>query len=227
MGFTEVIFSTAGVAYPLLAGWGWTFVGRGDFNSAKRCFWFGTLLAAGATVILGTTVDWPVLPRLVVVGAIGAGLLIGATESVRWVGAEVLGQSGQGNPAMSEQPSPNHASSIDKIEQHNQGGQNIGQQNNYYQPMPKPVPDLEVIHQAGAVVGKVFGARRSPTDAMVYEFTEIKNSSQFNAQAGFEYDGLMLAIQSVRSRVGLDISRPQDGMVYGGVIARVVGKAPQ
>jgi hypothetical protein len=93
--------------------------------------------------------------------------------------------------------------------------------------MPKPVPDLEVIREAGAVVGKVFGARRSPTDAMIYEFTEVKNSSQFNAQAGFEYDGLMLAIQSVRSRVGLDISRPQDGMVYGGVIARVVGKAPQ
>jgi hypothetical protein len=231
MAFNEVIFSTAGVVYPLLAGWAWIVVGRRDFVSARRCFWVGTILMAGAMVMFGATVDWPFLHRLLFFGTIGGGLLIDATEGVRWAKLEVLAQpsgdpiSRQRKSAMSEKPSP-ILSSIDKIEQHNQAGQNIGQQNNFYE-SPKPAPEPDVIYQAGVIVGKVFGGRRSPTDATMYEFIEIKNVNQLNAQAQFEYDGQMLAILSARSRIGLDLSRSQDGMVYGGVIARVTAKAAQ
>jgi hypothetical protein len=233
MVFAEALFAAACVAYPLLIGWAWVVIGRGDHGVASKCFWFGTLWLAGATVMLGATVDWPVLPRLVFVGVIGAGLLIGLTESLRWARGEAQAPSAndllarQGKPTMSDKPSTPPTPAIGTVEQHNQAGANIGQQNNYYQTTSKPVHDPDAIHQAGATVGKVYGGRRSPTDATLYEFVEIKNANQLNAQAPFEYDGVTLVIQSVRSRIGLDISRAQDGMVYGGVIARVVGKATQ
>jgi hypothetical protein len=92
-------------------------------------------------------------------------------------------------------------------------------------PLQKPERDPQAIYQAGIAVGKVFGGRRSPANATIYEFVEIKNANQLNAQAPFEYDGVLLVLQSVQRRVRLDISRPQDGMVYGGVIANVVGTA--
>jgi hypothetical protein len=228
MMFTDVIFSTVGgIAYPLLAGWAWILADRGDFANAKRCFWIGAILAAGAMIMFGVSADWSIWQRVLFTGTIGAGLLISATEGSRWVEKQLQTRSVEKKLEMSEKSSPGPAPSIGNIEQHNQSGQNIGQQNNFYPQMPNLASKSDVIIQAGAVVGKVFGGRRSPTNATIYEFTEITNTNQFNARTGFEYDGQLLVIQSVMSRIGLDISRPQDGMIYGGVTAKVVGSAAQ
>jgi hypothetical protein len=155
---------------------------------------------------------------------IGASLLIGLTEGLRW--ARIAQSSpAEGKPTMADKSSTPPVAETGPIQQFNQSGTNIGQQNNYYQDSPNPTRGPDVISQAGAVVGRVFGGRRSPTDATVYEFVEITNANQLNPSAPFAYAGQMLVLQSVRSRVGLDISRSQDGMVYGGVVAKVVGKA--
>jgi hypothetical protein len=39
--------------------------------------------------------------------------------------------------------------------------------------------DPDAIYQAGVVVGKAFGARRSPTDATSFEFVEVTHVTQF------------------------------------------------
>lgn len=219
MRFSETVFVVAGIAYPVLFGWGWL---RRDV--ASKCFWVATLWGAGATAMMGSISDWPLLPRLLFSGMIGAGLLIGLTEGVRWA---ALAQHPQveGKPIMSDKPSTPANTGTGPIQQSNQSGTNIGQQNNYYAAAPNPLRGSDVISQAGAAVGKVFGGRRSPADATVYEFVEITNANQLNPSAPFAYEGQLLVLKSVRSRVGLDISRPQDGMVYGGVVANVVGKA--
>jgi hypothetical protein len=53
-------------------------------------------------------------------------------------------------------------------------------------PQPPPVPRSQQVPasgdivQAGVIVGKAFGARRSPNDATTFEFVEITHAQQFN-----------------------------------------------
>jgi hypothetical protein len=92
-------------------------------------------------------------------------------------------------------------------------------------PQPQPVPEVPASGdavQAGVVVGKAFGGRRSPNDATTFEFLEITHAQQFNPREPFEYQGIKLLFQSAQSRAGMTSSRPQDGMIYGGVIAKVL-----
>ncbi len=67
------------------------------------------------------------------------------------------------------------------------------------------------------------GSFRSPTDAMIFEFVEITHASRLDTRYPFDFDGVSLRMISNQSRVGMDTSRPEDGMVYSGVIAQVVG----
>jgi hypothetical protein len=85
-----------------------------------------------------------------------------------------------------------------------------------------PPVDLDAILQGGVKVGKVFGGRRSPTNALIYEFVEITNARQFDLSAPFQYHGVILQLIRVKSRVGLDISRPEDGMILRDVTAHVI-----
>lgn len=80
----------------------------------------------------------------------------------------------------------------------------------------------DVIVQSGAAVGKVFGGRRSPIDATVFEFQEITQAGQFNIDAEFEYQGLIFKAMDIKSVTGLKSSRPQDGRIIEGMIAKVV-----
>jgi hypothetical protein len=45
------------------------------------------------------------------------------------------------------------------------------------------------IYQAGVKVGNVFGGRRSPNDATIFEFVEITNANQFNPREPFQFEG--------------------------------------
>jgi hypothetical protein len=85
-----------------------------------------------------------------------------------------------------------------------------------------PVALDDTIYQAGIVVGKVFGGRRTPNDATLFEFKEITQASQFNINAEFEYQGYILKPISFYSHVGLTSSRPQDGTIITGLLAKVV-----
>jgi hypothetical protein len=78
------------------------------------------------------------------------------------------------------------------------------------------------IKQAGIVVGKAFGARRSPTDATIFEFEEITNSQQFNYNAPFEYQGHTLRLIHAETITGLNVSRPQDGRIISRVKAKIL-----
>jgi hypothetical protein len=84
-----------------------------------------------------------------------------------------------------------------------------------------PITD-DAIYQAGVAVGKVYGGRRTPTDATLFEFQEITNASQFNMSAEFEYQGYTLKTVSVRTHVGFTSLRPQDGAILTGLLAKVV-----
>jgi hypothetical protein len=123
-------------------------------------------------------------------------------------------------PALAEQTAQAGPSAT----QNNQSGPNIiapgGKFNFYNQPQSQATDG--VITQAGVVVGKVFGGRRSPNDATVFEFVEITNANQFNPTQPFQFNGVTLLFQSTRSRVGLNIARPDAGMTYGGVVAKVI-----
>jgi hypothetical protein len=81
---------------------------------------------------------------------------------------------------------------------------------------------VDAVFQAGAIVGKVYGGRRSPTDATLFEFREIAQAGQFNMNEEFEYDGYVLKAIRINSRTGLNTSRPQDGTILEGVIAKVI-----
>jgi hypothetical protein len=152
-----------------------------------------------------------------IIGALaGAVILYGVSELLR-------------SPASAQSPSSGPpAIGTPSVEQNNQGAPNFnvpgsGNQFNIYPPAAPPAPaDQGVITQSGIVVGKVFGARRLPTDATTFEFVEITNCNQFNTAEPFYYGGVKLLLQSNQKRVNLDISRPQDGMIRGYVLAKVI-----
>ena len=87
----------------------------------------------------------------------------------------------------------------------------------------QPAQASDTIYQGGTEVGMVFGGRRSPTDAMIFEFVEITHSSRLDTRFPFEFNGVILRMVHAQSRVGMDSSRPEDGMVYSGVTAQVIG----
>lgn len=114
------------------------------------------------------------------------------------------------------------------VNQNNQSGPNInapgGKFNFYHGPPPEITSETGTIYQAGVEVGKVFGARRSPNDATTFEFVEITNANQFNPNEEFEFQDCILRFQSTRIRVRLDVMRPQAGMIYGYLVAKVIRK---
>lgn len=79
---------------------------HGHHASSRLCFWAGTLWVGAATVMLGMSVDWPVVPRIIAVGVIGAALLIGLTEGLRWISHEAGAQAVPQPPAQSSPPTP-------------------------------------------------------------------------------------------------------------------------
>jgi hypothetical protein len=83
--------------------------------------------------------------------------------------------------------------------------------------------DQESIYQGGVIVGKAFG-RRSPTDATIFEFVELTNASRFNPREDFEFQAVRLHFVTAQSRTGMTSSRPEDGTIWEGVIAKVVSQ---
>jgi hypothetical protein len=97
---------------------------------------------------------------------------------------------------------------------------------NFNPPTPQPTApaqpaDTGVIQQAGVEVGKVFGARRSPSDATTFEFAEITNCAQFNTGAPFVYNGVRLQFVTERTSAMMVMGRT-DNPIRFGVIARVL-----
>jgi hypothetical protein len=88
--------------------------------------------------------------------------------------------------------------------------------------LQQSAPQPDVIYQAGVIVGKVFGGRRAPTDATVFEFQEITHASQFNYNAEFEYQGYVLRPLSIFSVTDMTSSRPQDGRIVKSLTARII-----
>jgi hypothetical protein len=156
----------------------------------------------------------------ITIGALaGAAILYGVTELLR---APANAQSGASSAVPSSAPSGG-------IQQYGPGQQIIAPSGPVYinpapstAPSPPVAPDTDHILQGGVIVGKVFGGRPLPSDATTYEFVEITNCNQFNVGEPFFYAGRKLLFISNRKRGVFDTSRPQDGMVRGYVLAKVI-----
>jgi hypothetical protein len=118
------------------------------------------------------------------------------------------------------------------VQQNNQGAPNLNvpgsnNQFNFYTPPPqRSKDDRGDVYQAGIVVGKAFGARRSPTDATAYTFVEITHASQLDMGAPIEFNGLILRIKLVNMKSGVTSNRPEEGTIYEGVTAVIIGQKP-
>jgi hypothetical protein len=155
----------------------------------------------------GTLGDQPLSAQRIILGiagaAVGCCLFLAAGE---WMPPTTAASA---QPSQSTQPSPVPS-------QNNQNGQNIiipGSGNNLTVYPPPPAPSQTgSIYQAGIEVGKVFGARRSPSDATAFEFVEITNANQLNASEEFEFQSHILRLQ--RGWI--------ERMTYGGVIGKII-----
>src|ERR1700730_14662634 len=163
----------------------------------------------------------PVNIRNITLGAIGA--VAGACAAI-WIGYMIAGSQVAATTTVGDIKSPSpHAST--PMQQNNQGP---GQQfkapggNIYVNPSPQPPPDSGTIQQAGVVVGNAFGARRSPTDATLFEFTEITNCGRFNLGTPFIYKGVKMQFVREKNSAMLEISRQQDSPIRYGVVAKVL-----
>jgi hypothetical protein len=119
------------------------------------------------------------------------------------------------------------------IQQNNQGVPNFNvpgshnQFNLYQTPAEKPDavrPAIEpdAIYQAGVIVGRAFGARRSPTDATIYTFIEISHADQMNLWAPFSYDGVNMVMRTTESCDGVASDRPSAGKICYNIVAKVL-----
>jgi hypothetical protein len=161
----------------------------------------------------------PVEVRNIALGSLGAA--IGACAAI-WLGYVIAG-AGATSPPPTGVKSPPAAAT--PIQQNNQGaGQQFNAPSgtiNVYPPSHQ-VPDSGNVTQAGVIVGKAFGARRSPTDATVFEFTEITNCGSLNTDAPFFYDGVNLQFIKERDSVMMLMGRAQDSPIRFGVVAKVL-----
>jgi hypothetical protein len=59
-------------------------------------------------------------------------------------------------------------------------------------------------------------------DATRFEIVEITNAAQLNWAEPFKYGNITLKIENVQSRAGTVAGRAQEGIIFGGVVARVL-----
>lgn len=85
-----------------------------------------------------------------------------------------------------------------------------------------PRSDADHIYQAGSVVGRVYGGRRSPIDSTVFEFVEITHAGSLNYKEPFQYQGTTLKMVSVENKFDALGGRFQEGTIYQKFIAKVV-----
>jgi len=90
------------------------------------------------------------------------------------------------------------------------------------QPHKAEARDMDAIYQAGILVGKVYGARRSPTDATVFEFVEITHASQLNTADVIQYQNYSLRILTLDTKIGMMSSRPEDGTIFQKITAKII-----
>jgi hypothetical protein len=195
---------------------------RGEQRNAAAwsCFMVSFFPLVVMDLVWAPTVN-DMTSRIVISGIIGATtgafLLIGAAELF-------YGRShGRGSPAQS--PLPSSTTFPPSAQQSNQGpGQlyNAPGGNIYINPpAPQPPAESGAIQQAGIVVGKAFGARRSPSDATKFEFVEITNCAQFNTNEPFTYNDIRMRFVSERTSAYMIMGRP-DSPIRFGVIARIL-----
>lgn len=79
----------------------------------------------------------------------------------------------------------------------------------------------EEIYQAGVIVGKAYGGRRSPRDATTFEFAEITNCTQLNTTKPFIFNGVKLQFISEKDSAMMVVGR-NDNPIRFGVLARVI-----
>ena len=85
--------------------------------------------------------------------------------------------------------------------------------------------DTDAIYQAGTVVGKAIGGRRSPTDATRFLFAEIIQANRLQKTDPFEFQGQILLVEDVSNEFLLNPARSQDGRVLQEVTAKIMGGA--
>jgi hypothetical protein len=185
MSANEFVLSILSLGSSILAGWGYTIMVTpgGSTRAARILFWI-TAMGFGSLGAVWAANQEHLTPVNLSIAAI-----IGATAAVglAWVLSQLE------HPVMAQDK---EAPVKSETTQSNQSGPNIsisGSGNRLViNPTPQQPRGEEVIYQAGIVVGRVFGGRRSPTDATLFEFQEITQAGQFNTNAEFEYQGFIL-----------------------------------
>jgi hypothetical protein len=168
-----------------------------------------------------STTDLSPSMRVFLLSVVGALTFVFLSEALRWISTKEYSHQ------TAEARAPEKQKIANTI---NQSGNNSGQIANSIVNLTvntatnphSPAHDIDHIYQAGAIVGKVFGARRSPTDATIYEFVEITQAGQFNLAEQFAYKEFILAAQSAESVTGVDSSRPQDGKIIKKMVAKII-----
>jgi hypothetical protein len=83
-----------------------------------------------------------------------------------------------------------------------------------------PPPNPNGVYQENGMVGV---ARGVAINGNTYTFDEITNARQFNTQNVFTYKGVRLRVVSIIGRSGSVAGRNEDGLIFTGVTAVVVG----
>ncbi len=194
---------------------------RRDHNYRASWAWGSWAILPGFLSALYLAAGMPIEMRNITLGSLGAAL--GACVAI-WLGYVIAGNQAVATPTLGN-TNTMPPSATTAIQQHNQGpGQqfNAPGGNIYVNPTPQQVPDSGTILQAGAVVGKAFGARRSPNDATRFEFVEITNCDQLNTGSPFTYSGIRMLFVSEKESIMMLVGRQKDSPIRFGVTARVM-----
>jgi hypothetical protein len=170
------------------------------YRFARICSWAGAALFVSIAIVWGATTKesakvW--IPTVAFIGAVGA---VGLTGALRAINSAELQLAQSDKAAQTSNGAPNF----------NFQGPSTNTFNLSREPQQQTENAArEEIYQAGISVGKVFGGRRSPTNATIFEFQEITQAGQFNLGAEFEYQDYVLKPLHIQTVTGLNISRPQ------------------
>jgi hypothetical protein len=185
MGFTEFYLIEGGLGFGLLVslGIGVLTFRHPAYRFARICSWAGAALFVSIAIVWGATTKesakvW--IPTVAFIGAVGA---VGLTGALRAINSAELQLAQSDKAAQTSNGAPNF----------NFQGPSTNTFNLSREPQQQTENAArEEIYQAGISVGKVFGGRRSPTNATIFEFQEITQAGQFNLGAEFEYQIMFL-----------------------------------
>ena len=88
MSATQIVFVAGGIVAAIIAtiaGWALARTPAG-FSTARRCFWAMALVILGIVVMWHVSTNVSAIVRVVVTGLVGAVVVAGLSEGVRWAG---------------------------------------------------------------------------------------------------------------------------------------------